>query len=185
MTNFAVQILLFCGLIGVAVAIARSRNLLNVTIFAGLFSFLLASLFVALDAVDVALTEAAVGAGISTVLLLGAIALITKKEKSDAKHVDYPALLLCLVLGAALLYGMLDMPPFGDASSPALAYLAPDFVARTPVEIGIPNLVTGVLASYRGYDTLGEVAVIFTAFVGVMYLLGGFLRRAKGRENKR
>jgi len=177
MTNFAVQLLLFCGLISIAIAIARARNLLNVTLFSGLFSLLLASLFVALDAVDVALTEAAVGAGISTVLLLGAIALIEKREKSDAKHVDLPALLLCLALGAALSYGMLDMPPFGDATTPAHTYLAPDYIARTPAEIGIPNLVTAVLASYRGYDTLGETAVIFTAFVGVMFLLGGFLRR--------
>jgi multicomponent Na+:H+ antiporter subunit B len=42
----------------------------------------------------------------------------------------------------------------------------------------VPNLVTAVLASYRGFDTLGEVTVIFTAGVGVMLLLG----RGSGRR---
>lgn len=184
MMVFITQLLLFLGLIAVALAVARSRDLLNVTLFAALFSFLLASLFVSLDAVDVALTEAAVGAGISTVLLLGALTLTTRKEKSDSKHIQILPFLLCLVLGAALLYGMSGMPIFADPNAPAQTYLAPDYIARTPEEIGIPNIVTAVLASYRGYDTLGEVAVIFTAFVGVMFLLGDFLRRSKETKRK-
>ena len=41
---------------------------------------------------------------------------------------------------------------------------------------GIPNVVTSVLASYRGYDTLGEVTVIFTAGIAVLLLLGNWRR---------
>ena len=48
---------------------------------------------------------------------------------------------------------------------------------QTTAEIGIPNIVTAVLASYRGFDTLGETAVIFTAGVGVMALLLGRRKR--------
>lgn len=184
MMVFVIQILLFCGLIAIAITIARSRDLLNVTLFSALFSFLLASLFVALDAVDVALTEAAVGAGISTVLLLGALALTARKEKSDSKHIQVPPLILCLLLGAALFYGMSGMPIFSDPEAPSQVYLAPDYITRAPAEIGIPNIVTAVLASYRGYDTLGEVAVIFSAFVGVMFLLGDFLRRSTETKKK-
>ena len=51
--------------------------------------------------------------------------------------------------------------------------MAPRYIHETEHEIGVPNLVTAVLASYRGYDTWGETTVIFTACVGVMMLLGG------------
>ncbi|MDH4180531.1 MAG: DUF4040 domain-containing protein, partial [Betaproteobacteria bacterium] len=53
------------------VAVAVQRNLFSVVVLTGIYSFLMASVLVALDAVDVAMTEASVGAGISTVLLLG------------------------------------------------------------------------------------------------------------------
>ena len=46
------------------------------------------------------------------------------------------------------------------------------YIIESGNEIGIPNLVTSVLASYRGYDTLGEITVIFTACIGVLILLG-------------
>jgi multicomponent Na+:H+ antiporter subunit B len=84
-----------------------------------------------------------------------------------------------LVTGAALVYGTLDMPHFGDPNAPAQRYPVPSYVERTPSEIDVPNVVTAVLGSYRGYDTLGETAVIFTAGVGVLLLLGG---RALRRE---
>ncbi len=74
---------------------------------------------------------------------------------------------------AALIYGTLDMPPFGAADNPVQTHVAPDYLQRTPVEIGIPNVVSAVLASYRGFDTLGEVVVVFTAAIAVLRLLGG------------
>ncbi len=58
-----------------AVGIVRAQNLFTAVMLMGIFSLLMAANFFILDAADVALTEAAVGAGISTVLLLGALAL--------------------------------------------------------------------------------------------------------------
>ena len=55
----------------------------------------------------------------------------------------------------------------------ARRYTAADYIERTDRDIGVPNMVTAILASYRGYDTWGETTVIFTACVGVMLLLGG------------
>ena len=55
--------------------------------------------------------------------------------------------------------------------------MAPEYLERSAEEIGIPNVVTSILASYRGYDTMGETAVIFTAGVGVLAMLG--LRRRR------
>ncbi|MEO6625086.1 MAG: hydrogenase subunit MbhD domain-containing protein, partial [Burkholderiaceae bacterium] len=62
------------------VVIARSRNLFGVVVLGGVYSFFTATVLVAMDAVDVAMTEASVGAGISTVLLLGALYLCNSEE---------------------------------------------------------------------------------------------------------
>ena len=76
------------------------------------------------------------------------------------------------------------MPSFGDVTAPAQAYLYPDFLERTPKDIDVPNVVTAILASYRGFDTLGEVAVVFTAGIGVLLLISG-LSRKDDKEDER
>jgi multicomponent Na+:H+ antiporter subunit B len=86
------------------------------------------------------------------------------------------------VTGAVLVYGTLDMPAFGDPENPVHGHVAPRYLEESGTEIGIPNVVTSVLASYRGYDTLGETAVIFTAGVGVLVLLGSARRLRRKRE---
>lgn len=78
-----------------------------------------------------------------------------------------------VLTGAALIYATFDMPAFGDADAPVNQHVAPRYLNDSFAEVGLPNVVTSVLASYRGYDTLGEVTVIFTAAVAVMLLMGG------------
>lgn len=160
-----------------ALAIVHFRDLFAVVMLFGIYSLLCASIFVSLDAVDVAFTEAAVGTGISTVLMLGTLALTSRQEKVHL-HGPILPLIVVIVTGAALIYGTFDMPSFGDPQAPAHRHVALRYIHESPQEIGIPNMVTSVLASYRGYDTLGEVAVIFTAGVGVLALLG-VRRRSK------
>jgi multicomponent Na+:H+ antiporter subunit B len=157
-------------------AIVRMRSLLAVAMLTSIYSLLSASLFVVLDAVDVALTEAAIGAGISTILMLATVALTTDKEKTP-RHTPLLPLAVVTITGAALIYGTLDMPHYGDPAAPIHQHVAPTYLHDTPEEIGVPNVVTSVLASYRGYDTLGEVTVIFTAGAGVLALLGYRTRR--------
>ncbi len=166
-----------------ALALLRLRNLFAVAMLAGIYSLLSAGLFTVLDAVDVAFTEAAVGAGISTILVLGTLALVGHEQKKPTRSSVIP-LLVVLVTGSILVYGTLDMPPFGDPGNPAHHHVAPHYLEESEHEIGIPNVVTSVLASYRGYDTMGETAVIFTAMVGVLLLMGGVRRReaSGGRE---
>ena len=158
-----------------AIAIIRLRNLFAVAMLAGIYSLLSAGLFVVMDAVDVAFTEAAVGAGVSTVFMLGALALTTSREKPSS-HTPLLPLVVVLITGLALIYGTLDMPLYGQPDNPAQQHVAPRYIQQSPVEIDIPNIVTSVLASYRGYDTLGEVVVVFTAAVGVVLLLGRWRR---------
>ena len=147
--------------------VVRLRNLFAVVMLGGIYSLLAAALLVVLDAVDVAFTEAAVGAGISTVLALGALALTTSREKQPARVALTP-LLVVLVTGAALIFGSLDMPAYGDPNAPVHGHVAPRYIADALAETSVPNIVTAVLASYRGFDTLGEVMVIFTAGIGVL-----------------
>ena len=64
------------------------------------------------------------------------------------------------------------MPHFGDPKAPIHQHVAPRYIKDSPTEIGVPNMVTSVLASYRAFDTLGETTVVFTAAVGVLLLLG-------------
>ena len=137
----------------------------------GAFSLLSAGLLVTLDAVDVAFTEAAVGAGISTVLMLGTLAL-TRRREARVPKLSPTGLIIIFLTGATLIYATPDMPKFGAADSPGLTHIVPGYIEGSEKDIAVPNIVTSILASYRGYDTLGEVAVIFTAGMGVIILLG-------------
>ena len=88
---------------------------------------------------------------------------------------------MTFITGAMLVYGTWDMPAFGDAAAPPNRHVAPYYLERSLPETGVPNVVTAVLASYRGYDTLGELTVIFTAGIGVLLLLGRRRERGDGR----
>jgi multicomponent Na+:H+ antiporter subunit B len=150
--------------------IVLSRDLLAVIMLSGIYGFLSASFFVLMDAVDVAFTEAAVGSGISPLLMLLTVALVGRKEKHNPSR-SIPALILVTITGALLVIGTLSMPEFGSANAPANTHVSPRYIEQSASEIGIPNIVTSVLASYRGFDTFGEVAVVFTAGIGVLTLL--------------
>jgi multicomponent Na+:H+ antiporter subunit B len=166
----------------VAIAAVVQRNLIAVVMLFGVYSLLSAALFTSLDAVDVAMTEAAVGVGISTVLMLATLSLTTHEVKKLPRRRVLP-LVVVLITGASLIYGTLDMPAFGDPSAPIHQHVAPYYLENSVRETTIPNVVTSVLASYRGFDTLGETCVVFTAGLGVFILLG--LRRgSRTRETE-
>ena len=157
-------------------AIVVQRNLYSVVILGGVYSFLMATVLVALDAVDVAMTEASVGAGISTVLLLGALYLCGGEEAKPL-HRPWLPLGVAIVIVAALVYGTLGLPAFSDPQAPIHIHVVPRYLNEAMKETGVPNVVTAVLASYRGYDTLGETTVVFTAGIGVIALLRRLRRR--------
>lgn len=153
-----------------AVTVARIRDLWAAVMFTGIYSFIGASWMLILDAPDVAFTEAAVGAGIATFLMLSTLALTSKRAAPVAFN---PMPMIAVIgTGAMLVYGTLDMPTFGDPNAPVHTHPDPGFVERSQPDMhGLPNVVTAVLASYRGYDTLGETAVIFTAGIAVLLIL--------------
>lgn len=172
-------------LVIVAFAIVRMRSLFAIVMLQGVYSLVSAAWFVSLDAVDVAFTEAAVGAGVSTVLMLSAMLLADRRSEPVPISRQIGPLAIVIIAGAAMLYAVGDMPAYGSATSPANSYVGIDYLDRTAEEIHIPNVVTAVLASYRGYDTFGETVVIFAAGLGVMLLLGlnGNAGRWQARPN--
>lgn len=175
----AIDIVILLLLATTAVTIARMRDLWAAIMFTGIYSFLSASWMLILDAPDVSFTEAAVGAGISTVLFLSTLALTGKGEKRQSGFAVVPFLVVTAT-GAMLIYGTLDMPPIGDPTDPIHLHPSPGFVERSQADMhGLPNVVTAILASYRGYDTLGETAVVFTAGIAVLLIL----RRGKEEES--
>ncbi|MDJ0758514.1 MAG: DUF4040 domain-containing protein [Woeseiaceae bacterium] len=153
-----------------AVAIVRSDNLFSAVILLGIFSLLMAANFFLLDAADVALTEAAIGAGVSTVLFLGALALTGDLESSKAKR-GLLAIIVVSIPTLLIVFATFDKPRFADPDAPVHQHVGPWYIENTPELIDIPNAVTAVLGSFRGYDTLGEVFVVFTAGIGVLFLL--------------
>jgi multisubunit Na+/H+ antiporter MnhB subunit len=154
------------GVVLVALWSVAARHSFNAIVAFVAYGVLLALVWVQLGAVDVALTEAPIGAGVSTVLLLGAVARLGER---DVEAVNRPGLLLrfgigilCMAVTAALVVAILTLP------EPAPT-LAPAAVEALPLT-RLSNPVTGVLLAYRSLDTLLEAVVLMLAVVGVWSL---------------
>jgi multicomponent Na+:H+ antiporter subunit B len=172
-----ISLALLAILLVTALVVTRLRALFDSTMLTALFSLVMASLFVLFDAVDVAFTEAAVGVGISTILLIGALQLTRSRESFTPARRWAPGLAAVLLAGGTLIWASQDLPDFGAADSPVQTHPVTEvYLQQSQEDIGIPNTVTAVLASYRGLDTLGELVVILTAGIGVLTLLGPLTR---------
>ena len=84
------------------------------------------------------------------------------------KYLSLPLIVITAVL---MIYGILDMPKWGDPKSPASEHVSPRYIEKTIEETEVPNIVTAVLADYRSYDTFGETTVVFTAGIACLYIL--------------
>ena len=178
-----IDLLLLFFLVVCALAAISIKDLLSCTMILGAYSLVMAVVWMRLNAVDVAFTEASVGAGMSTMLMIAALSRTKRGEKEgkDKKRFDLRNALIFLVVAVTcsiLIYGTMDMPDFGDKNAPAQTHVAKRYVEKGYEETGERNFVSAVLASYRGHDTLGETAVIFTAGIAVILLLR---RRGKRR----
>ncbi|WP_158972497.1 DUF4040 domain-containing protein [Paraglaciecola sp. L3A3] len=176
---FIFALFLLTLLVITAIAIVRAKDLFVAVMLTSIFSLLMAANFFILDAADVALTEAAVGAGVTTVIFLCALSLTDDREKprEGGRWVTY-----CTVgiLALLIIYATFDKPRLGDPEAPVHQHVAPWYLEKTPEYIDIPNVVTAILGSFRGYDTLGEVFVVFAACIGVLFILGvGPARKTK------
>jgi multicomponent Na+:H+ antiporter subunit B len=170
--SLALELLVLAFVVVTALATAFLRDVLASVVVFGAYSLGMAMLWVLLRAPDVGLTEAAVGAGVMTPLFLLAI-VKTKRPDADRvlAKVDPAALVVALVLGAGLLLTVPALPAVGDPAAPAATHVSPYYLENAYEQTGMENVVTAILVGYRGFDTLGEVTVVFAAAVAVLVVL--------------
>jgi multisubunit Na+/H+ antiporter MnhB subunit len=163
--------LLACGLVLLILAVAGwtivVRDTLASVIGFVVYGLLLTLAWVCLSSVDVALTEGAIGGGLTGVLLLGACAQLRSTEAAVQKErpglfLNVAAGFLCLCVSAGLAAVVLLLPD----PAPTLAPTAREHLPAT----GVGNSVTAVLLAYRSLDTLLEKVVLLLALVGVWSL---------------
>jgi multicomponent Na+:H+ antiporter subunit B len=158
-------------LVVLAVAALRAADLLIAVILLGAYGFVMSLIWAVIGAGDVAFTEAVVGAGVSTVLLLAALLRTSRRRSPPMRPLRWAAFGLTVATGAVLAALTAALPPFGDPAAPAAQHVSPRYLERTLAETATSNAVTSVLADYRGYDTLLETTVILTAGLACWLLL--------------
>ncbi len=166
------DIVLVCGLLWLAWRALSSPELFKAIVLFIAFGLLMALAWVRLDAPDIALAEAAIGAGLTGALLLAAFArLRPPKTGSGNGEQRLPAPspwrgrwagLLCAGGFIGFGYVILTLPPHAAGLS--------EQVAAHLDSSGVSNPVTAVLLNFRGYDTLLEVMVLLLALLGVWSL---------------
>jgi multicomponent Na+:H+ antiporter subunit B len=156
-----------------ALAAALIRDVLGSIIAFSAYSLGIAVIWVLLRAPDVGLTEAAVGAGVMTVLFLLTIAKTVRPASERAfERVDFRALGVSIALVAVLSTTLGALPAVGDPESAvATSEVTAYYLEKAYEEAGVKNAVTAVLAAYRGFDTLGEAVVVYAAGVGLLVVL--------------
>ena len=90
------------------------------------------------------------------------------------------ALLVMIVTGSVLIYAEGDFPAWGDPESPANSYVSKYYLENSIKDTNVPNVITSVLADYRGFDTMFETCVIFVAGLAIIAML----RRPKRKEDQ-
>ena len=170
----AFEAVLFVFILATALATALLRDILSVIVVFAAYSLGMALFYAFLLAPDVAMTEAAIGAGVTTLLLLLTIA---KTVRSDTEQiiegVNVPALIVFGGLFVVLVTTIAEFPAVG--SEEAIAWNNPGvtqyYIENAYHDTGVENAVTAVLAGYRGFDTFGEAVVVFSAGIAVLIVL--------------
>ena len=164
---FLILVLLF-GITALAM-----QNLMGAAIVFGAYSFLMCLIWTTMGAVDVAFTEAAVGAGVSTVFIFATIynTGVSAKPKTSRTGFKLFAGVVAVATGAFLLSALPDFPDWGDPQSPVNSRVAPYYIENTIADAHVPNIVTSVLADYRSFDTLLETIVVFIACIAIYSIM--------------
>lgn len=169
--NIASSVLLFYLLI-IAISILFTDRIFIATLLCGLFSLIIASTYMFMGAVDVAMTEAIVGGGVSTVFFINAINHVDENIKKKQKTFHLMASILIMMCTCiALLFSIIDMPAYGDINNPVNNHIYKYYIKTARDDFGFSDVVTAILASIRGYDTMGETTVVMLAAMSSMLIM--------------
>jgi multicomponent Na+:H+ antiporter subunit B len=149
------------------------RDLMGSVIVFGAYSFLMCLIWTGMGAVDVAFTEAAVGAGVSTVFFIAILYNTTREIKFNPFDLSSKIFSACIcgAFGFLLFLGLPDLPDWGNSNAPVNANISKYYIENAYKDTKVPNLVTTVLADYRSFDTMFETCVVFIALLGIYMLL--------------
>lgn len=191
--HWELEITLLIFIVLTAWTAISTRSLLTSAVSLTVFSFLVALLFISMGAIDVGFTEAVVGAGVTGLFIIIAIYKTARKSREQSESRFKAFRLLALVaFGALLLYGSVSLPNRGDADAPlntepsmaGSVNAATYYIQNAYKDAKTPNMVTVILADYRGYDTLGEEIVILAAGL-ICFLLLRTTRQKRERERRK
>lgn len=151
--------------------LAISNNLFESAILMSIFSLSIGICYLFMDAPDVAMTESALGSCLSTAVFINLIKIVGEKvPKVRIVHL-LPAIILCLLLFCILAWTSTDLPEFGNINAAIHNGASKYYLENTKNDIDIPSIVAAILASYRGFDTLGETTVILLAGISCLFIL--------------
>jgi multicomponent Na+:H+ antiporter subunit B len=164
-------LLLICVFLCViCVQIIRSNNLLTLAVLMSFFSLLLGACYLVMDAPDVTMTEVALGSALSSCVILNMIKNTGDQCKKPSIVRIIWAVILCSFFVVILSFVCLELPIFGSIDTPLHSGSASYYISNNAADIGIPSFVAAILASYRGFDTLGETSVILIAGLAVVFI---------------
>lgn len=168
-----IEMLLLVLVVALAFLSLWIRDLISSVVIFGAYSFLLCLVWTGMGAVDVAFTEAAVGAGVSTVFFIAVLFNTTRKIKFNPLDLSSKIFtaIACTAVGYLLFIGISDLPSWGNPKSPVNSVVSSYYVQNAYNDTKVPNLVTAVLADYRSFDTMFETCVVFIAMLGIFALL--------------
>ena len=167
MYNSVILIFLLVVLVCLGLYLMFEESLINCVIALNIVSFIMASIYLLLNAPDVAMTEAAVGAGVSTVFFLGALKKVGI-DKSSFKF-NMPCVFAIFSVLCLLIYISIDFPEFGYVGAPVHSNIAEYYLSNSYTDL--PNVVSVILASFRGYDTFGETLVVLVAAISISSIM--------------
>jgi multicomponent Na+:H+ antiporter subunit B len=170
-------------LILISIKITRIQKLFMNIIYLCIFSLLLCSLYIFLDGPDVAMTEASLGAALTTVIFLSVLKAVNNDKiaikktnnittNKNSKRSNIKPITICIIVFFIFIFGFADIADFGNEYSILSKGVSDYYIKNTKEEIGIDSFVAAILASYRGFDTLYETCVIFLAGIAALLILG-------------
>lgn len=162
--NILIILLLFCSLI-----ILFSSDFTIAIPMLAIFSLIITAIYLLLRAPDVAITEVAVGACVSSILLFMAYYKINPDQ--DNKKPTLIQIIFIVITFSSSICLILSLPSFGLSSNPIHNHISNYYLNNTKIDISINSVVSAILASYRGFDTMGETIVIMLAMIGVLNIL--------------
>jgi len=185
------EYILLAFLIICAIAVSATKKLISAVIIFMSFSIAMSVIWILLESPDVALTEAAIGAGITSVLFFLVVNRINrtivekpakielakereakrpKVQRLNTLNIAVGVVLAINVIGV-LLVTLAHLPEFGSADALRVNEVYKHYIEYGLSDTGALNITAAILYSYRSFDTLGEAFVLFAAIVAIIILL--------------